>query len=73
MPKLTGTKNGKHLALTTGQIACSQRLTASYSTEAVTQDWTEVKCPKCKRTEFYQYRMAEAERTQGADPSDDPA
>ena len=72
MRKLMGTKNEKHLALTTGQVACSERLTASYHTDAVTEDWTEVKCPRCKRTEFYQYRMAEAERTRGSNGSDDP-
>ena len=72
MQKLMGTKNQKHLALTTGQVACSQRLTASYHTNAVTEDWSEVKCPKCKRTEFYQYRIAEAERAQGQDRGDGP-
>ena len=70
--KLKGTKDQKHLALTTGQIACSQQLTASYRTDAVTEDWNEVKCPKCKKTEFYQYRIAEAERGRTRDRGDGP-
>ena len=72
MRKLMGTKNQKHLALTTGQVACSQRLTASYRTDAVTEDWNEVKCPKCKKTEFYQYRIAEAQRGRARDRGDGP-
>ena len=55
-------KKGPHLGLTTGTVACSGKLTASYAVNEVTEDWTEVKCPRCKKTEFYQYRVAEAAR-----------
>ena len=55
-------RHEKHLALTTGTVACSGRLTASYRAGATTEDWTDVKCPKCRATGFYQYRMTESER-----------
>ena len=57
-------KNRPHLGLTTGTVACSGRLTASYPTDEVTEDWTEVKCPRCRKTEFYQYRIAQAEKAE---------
>ena len=58
----TGKEPFKHLALTTGCVACSDRMTASYNIEHVTENWTAVTCPKCKTSGYYEDRQDSTER-----------
>lgn len=46
-----------HLFLTTGHVACSGALTASYNTAEVTEFLDSVTCEKCRDSEFYKARV----------------
>ena len=45
-----------HLALSTGRVACSGKLSARYKTEELSLEWPTVTCSKCRKSDEYIHR-----------------